>query len=93
MTKHFARSLPIGQRLKKLGIEISKTTAANLLRRNALPASPDREGLTWREFLSRHADVFLCADLLTKDIWTLKGLQRAFVFFVLRLHSRRTANG
>jgi len=75
--------------LKKLGIEISKTSVANILRRNGLPPSPDRKGLTWREFLSRHAEVFLCADLLTKEIWTFKGLQRAFVFFVLHLHTRR----
>ena len=75
--------------LKKLGIEISKTTVANILRRNGLPPSPDHQGLTWREFLSRHADVFLCADLLTKEIWTLKGLQKAFVFFVLHLRTRR----
>lgn len=75
--------------LQKLGIEISKTTVANILGRNALPPSPDRKGLTWREFLSRHADVFLCADLLTKEIWTPKGLQRAFVFFVLHLRTRR----
>jgi putative transposase len=75
--------------LQKLGIEISKTTVANILRRNGLPPSPDRKGLTWREFLSRHADVFLCADLLTKELWTPKGLQRAFVFFVLHLRTRR----
>ena len=74
---------------KKLGIEISKTSVANILRRNGLPPSPDRKGLTWREFLSRHAEVFLCADLLTKEIWTFKGLRRAFVFFVLHLHTRR----
>jgi len=75
--------------LKKLGIEISKTSVANILRRNGLPPSPDHKGLTWRQFLSRHAEVFLCADLLTKEIWTFKGLQRAFVFFVLHLHTRR----
>jgi len=75
--------------LKKLYIEISKTSVANILRRNGLPPSPDRKGLTWREFLSRHAEVFLCADLLTKEIWTFKGLQRAFVFFVLHLRTRR----
>jgi len=62
---------------------------ANILRRNGLPPSPDRKGLTWREFLSRHAEVFLCADLLTKEIWTFKGLQRAFVFFVLDLQTRK----
>ncbi len=61
-------------KLKKLGIEISKTSVANILRRNGLPPSPDRKGLTWRELLSRHAEVFLCADLLTKEIWTFKGL-------------------
>ena len=75
--------------LKKLGIEISKTSVANIVRRNGLPPSPDRKGLTWREFLSRHAEVFLCADLLTKEIWTFKGLQRAFVFFVLDLQTRK----
>jgi putative transposase len=75
--------------LKKLGIEISKTTMANILRRNGLPPSPERGGLTWREFLSRHADVFVCADLFTKESWTLKGLQTAFVFFVLHLQTRR----
>ena len=75
--------------LKKLGIEISKTSVANVLRRNGLPPSPDRKGLTWREFLSRHAEVFLCADLLTKEIWTFKGLQRTFIFFVLHLHTRQ----
>jgi transposase InsO family protein len=57
--------------LKKLGIEISKTT----------PPSPDHQGLTWREFLSRHADVFLCADLLTKEIWTLKGVLNKYKDF------------
>ncbi len=75
--------------LKKLGIEISKTTVANVLRRNGLPPSADHQGLTWREFLSRHADVFLCADLLTKEICPLRDLQRAFVFFILYLRTHR----
>jgi len=75
--------------LKKLDITISETSVANILRRNGLPPSPDRKGLTWREFLSRHATVFLCADLFTKEMWTCKGLQTAFVFFVLHLHTRR----
>jgi hypothetical protein len=75
--------------LEKLGIEIAKTFVANILRRNGLPPSPDREGLIWQEFLARHAEVFLFADLLTKEIWTFKGLQRAFVFFVLHLHMRQ----
>jgi putative transposase len=71
--------------LLKLGIEISKTTVANILGRNGLPPSPERGDLTWREFLSRHADVFVCADLFTKEVWTLRGLQTAFVLLLVRV--------
>lgn len=74
--------------LKRLNITISKTCIANILRRNGLPSSPDRKGLTCPQW-GRHADVFLCADLLTKEVWTLRGLHMAFVFFVLHLQSRR----
>ena len=74
--------------LKKLGIEISKFRVAGTLRRNGLPRAPERGGLTWREFLSRHADVLLCADLFTKELWTFCGLRRAFVLVVMHVKSR-----
>ncbi len=51
--------------LKKIDIVISRTSVANILFRNNLPPSPERKGLTWREFLSRHEDVLLCSDLFT----------------------------
>ncbi len=73
----------------KLDIMISKSSVANILRRNGLLPSPERNGLTWREFLARHEDVFLCVDLFTKDIWTCTGLQTAFVFFVIHLGTRK----
>jgi putative transposase len=75
--------------LKKLGIEMAKSTVANILRRNALTLSPKGKGLTWREFLSRHANVFLCADFFTKEIWTPRGLTTAFVFFAIHLRTRK----
>jgi len=53
-----------------------------------LPPSPERKGLTWREFLARHKDVLLCADMFTKEIWTFCGLRRAFVLVVMLLKSR-----
>ena len=74
--------------LKKLGIQLSKSCIADILRRNDLPPSPERKGLTWREFLARLADVLLCADLFTKEIWTFCGLRRAFVLAVMHLRSR-----
>jgi len=75
--------------LKKLDIEISKSSVANILRRNGLPPSPERNGLTWREFLARHAEVFLCADMLRKEVWTFRGLTTAFVFLVIHLQTRK----
>lgn len=75
--------------LKKLEIEISKSSVANILRRNGLPPSPEREGLTWREFLARDASVFLCADMLQKEAWTLRELTTAYVFFVIHLQNRK----
>ncbi|MFB0555733.1 MAG: hypothetical protein ACETWQ_20700 [Phycisphaerae bacterium] len=67
--------------LKKLNITISKTCIANILRRNGLPPSPESKGLTWKEFLSRHTEVFLCADLLTKEIsWLIIALSGSLGF-------------
>jgi len=75
--------------LKKLDIAISKSSVANILRRNGLPPSPERNGLTWREFLARHAEVFLCSDIFQKEVWTFRGLTTAFVFFVIHLQTRK----
>ena len=75
--------------LKKLEIAISKSSVANILRRNGLPPSPERKGLSWRVFLSRHASVFLCADMFQKEVWTFRGLTTAYVFFVIHLQTRR----
>ena len=75
--------------LLKLGITRSKGCIADILCRNGLPPSPQRQGLTWGQFLSRHAEVLLCADLLTKEVWTLCGLRTAYVLFVLHLSTRR----
>ncbi|MBE9565654.1 MAG: transposase [Proteobacteria bacterium] len=75
--------------LLKLGITRSKGCIADILRRNGLPPSPPRAGLTWQQFLSRHAEVMLCADLFTKEVWTCSGLRTAYVLFVLHLGTRR----
>lgn len=75
--------------LKKLDITISKSSVANILRRNGLPPSPDRRGLSWREFLARHAEVFLCADMFQKEVWTFRGLTTAYVLFVIHLQTRK----
>jgi putative transposase len=75
--------------LRKLGVTRSKGCVADILRRNGLPPSPQRGGLTWQQFLSRHAEVMLYADLFTKEVWTFCGLRTAYVLFVLHLGTRR----
>jgi len=75
--------------LLKLCVSRSKGCIADNLRRNGLPPSPQRKGLTWRQFLARHAEVLLCADLFTKEVWTWSGLRTACVLFVLHLGTRR----
>jgi putative transposase len=75
--------------LLKIGIQRSKGCIADILQRNGLPPSPQRKGLTWRQFLARHAEVMLCADLFTKEVWTCCGLRTAYVLFVLHLGTRR----
>lgn len=75
--------------LEKLEVKISKSSVANILRRNGLPSSPERKGLSWCEFLSRHAEVFLCGDFFQKEVWTFRGLTTAYVFFVIHLQTRK----
>ncbi len=75
--------------LLKLRVILSKGCIADILRRNGLPPAPQRAGLTWQQFLSRHAEVLVCADLFTKEVWTLSGLKTAYVLFVLHLGTRR----
>lgn len=75
--------------LLKLDIRLSHGCIADILRRNALPSSPERKGLTWREFLSRHVDVMLCCDFFTKEVWTFCGLKTAYVLFVMHMATRR----
>jgi putative transposase len=75
--------------LLKLGIQRSKGCIAAILRRNGLPPLPQRGGLTWRQFLARHAQVLLCADLFTKEVWTCTGLRTAYILSALHLSTRR----
>jgi putative transposase len=81
--------LRIHGELLKLDIRLSKGGIADILRRNNLPPSPERKGPTWREFLARHAEVMLCADLFTKEVWTFCGLKTAYVLVVMHLATRR----
>jgi transposase InsO family protein len=77
--------LRIRGELLKLGVRVSATTIATLLRRHGLGPAP-RRGPTWREFLSQQASEMLACDFLTVE--TI-GLKTVYVLFFIQLGTRR----
>jgi transposase InsO family protein len=71
--------------LKKLGVRVSKSSVANVLRRHRLPPAPRRAGPTWTEFLRAQAKSVLATDFLTVDTVLLR---RYYVLFVVEIESR-----
>src|SRR3989454_2392090 len=71
--------------LLKLGIRVSATTVATLLRRHGLGPAP-RRGPTWREFLRQQATGILACDFFTVETVRLRTL---YVLFFIELGTRR----
>jgi putative transposase len=72
--------------LKNLGVNVSKTSVAAVLRRHRLPPAPRRLGPTWTEFLRAQAKGILATDFFTVDTITLR---RLYVLFVIEIERRR----
>ncbi len=72
--------------LKKLGVAVSKTSVATVLRHHRLPPAPRRSGPTWSEFLRAQAKGILATDFFTVDTITLR---RFYVLFVIEIDQRR----
>ena len=71
--------------LKKLGITVSRTSVASVLRRHGLSPAPRREGPTWSEFLSAQAKGIVATDFFHVDTVLLR---RYYVLFVIELERR-----
>jgi hypothetical protein len=71
--------------LKKLGVPVSKTSVATVLRGSGLPPAPGRAGPTWSEFLRAQAELVLATDFFTVDSVLLR---RYYVLFVVEVQSR-----
>jgi hypothetical protein len=59
--------------LLKLGVRVSATTIATVLRRHGLGPAP-RRGPTWSEFLRNQATGILACDFLTVETIALRTL-------------------
>ena len=71
--------------LRKLGVFVSKTSVASVLRRYRLPPAPRRAGATWSGFLHAQAELVLATDFFTVDSVLLR---RYYVLFVIEVKTR-----
>jgi putative transposase len=72
--------------LLRLGLRVSASTIARVLRASGLQPAPRPTSPTWRSFLRRQAAGILACDFLTVDTVFL---QRLYVLFFIQLHNRR----
>ncbi len=72
--------------LAGVGVCVSATTVAKILRQAGVPPAGTRVQLSWRKFVRAHAASIIACDFFTVE--TL-GLGRLYVLFFLELGSRR----
>jgi putative transposase len=76
----------IAGELNGLGIAVSATTIAKILRQAGLGPAGERSGPSWRAFLRAQASSMLAVDFFTVETISL---QRLYVLFFIELRSRR----
>jgi putative transposase len=72
--------------LRSLGIAVSATSVRTILACHGLPPAPQRDELSWRDFLRQHAATTLACDFFTVETAWLK---RIYVLFFISLERRR----
>jgi putative transposase len=72
--------------LRNVGISVSATSVRTILISHGLPPAPQRDELSWRDFLRQHAATTLACDFFTVETAWLK---RMYVLFFISLQSRR----
>jgi hypothetical protein len=72
--------------LRSLGICVSATSVRAILVRHRLPPAPQRDELSWRNFLRQHAATAVACDFFTVETAWLK---RIYVLFFISLERRR----
>jgi hypothetical protein len=72
--------------LAGVGVRVSATSVAKILREAGLPPADARARLSWRDFLRAHAASTIACDFFTVEtLW----LRRLYVLFFLELGTRR----
>jgi putative transposase len=78
--------------LSNLNHRVGRGTIANVLKRNGIEPSPERDKRTqWSTFLKAHWKVLFAADFLTVEVWTGRGLTTYYLLFMMSLAERLVA--
>jgi putative transposase len=74
--------------LANLGHKVGRSTIRRILKEHGLEPAPKRH-TPWSVFLKAHWEAIAATDFFTVEVWTLRGLTRFHVFFVIDLSTRR----
>ena len=73
-----------------MGHTVARGTIAKILKQHGFEPVPERvRKTTWKEFLHRHWEMIVAADFFSVEVWTLRGLRRLLVLFLIELSTRR----
>ena len=76
--------------LFELGHDIGRNTIKRILLEHGLEPAPERgKQMRWSTFLKAHGEAIAAADFVTVEVMTLFGLVRHWVFFVIKLETRK----
>jgi putative transposase len=75
--------------MKKLGYHVSESYVRDILKKNGIPPSGQRKGLSWKQFILSHMDIMWATDFFTEEVWTRAGLVTCYVLFFIHLGTRR----
>ncbi len=75
--------------LRGLGIEVGRTTIADILKEAGLQPAPERDKKrTWKEFMRSHSESLYACDFFSVETLGLFGSVRHMVFFVIEIQTR-----
>ena len=79
--------------LKHIGIRRSRTTVRRIMYSNGFDPKPDGEKTivnnSWNRFIRTHLNLIMAADFFNQEVWTLRGLVRYMVFFLVDCASKK----
>jgi len=75
--------------LRKLEMDVSRTTISKILKEHHIPISPKRKDPSWENFIKSHAQTLWACDVVTQPVLTWRGWVQMFFLVFMHVDSRR----